>query len=87
MSLIVCSKSLERSACCVMAFVLAGCSTDAYVYRPELDTAIEGRIVSSDLDSIRVQLADGAITSVPRSEIGSIDHPGNVLAVAGFVYC
>lgn len=76
------AKGRRLAAGAVIASHLIGCSTQAYVCRTQSD-AVEGRITSSDVNSVGVQLGDGRITSVPRSHIQSIDHPGNVLAVAG----
>lgn len=64
------------------AILGSGCATTATIHRaaaPGLDAAI----VDSDAEAVYVTSDSGRLFRIPRREIASIDHPGNVVALVG----
>lgn len=50
---------------------------------PQQISKIEGEIIDSDANSIRLRLDGGEVTDIARDEVIDIDHPGNVAALLG----
>lgn len=61
---------------------LCGCSTTATISLVN-GGKVEARIIGSDRDDLIVETATGMEVPVARSEISTIDHPGNTAAVFG----
>lgn len=66
----------------VLLACLCGCSTAAKL---SLVTGeyVEAKIQRSDQENLFVETETGAEVPIPRAEITTIDHPGNVVAVIG----
>jgi hypothetical protein len=65
-----------------LALQAAACGSSATISR-RLGPPVDARVVGSDEDSIVVLHDDGRPERIPRLDIEDVDHPGNVLAVAG----
>lgn len=65
---------------CLAAF--ASCSTTATVLVRD-GTRYEVQILGGDKDTLLLQSEYGVEKVVRRSEVGDIDHPGNVMALVG----
>jgi hypothetical protein len=66
----------------VAATLLPACSTEAILHRRG-DPPLQARILRSDSDLIAVRTETGATLAIRRDDVTDIDHPGNVLAIAG----
>jgi hypothetical protein len=63
-----------------------GCAgSTATITRPD-GPPIEGRIESSDAETLRVRTPDGNVLSLDQYAVSDVDHPGNVLATIGLGY-
>jgi len=75
-------KTKWKSALCILIISsIVSCSSQATIIKND-NTPIKGRIESSDKDNLYVDFFNEKIT-VPRNEINSIDHPGNVMGNIG----
>lgn len=69
----------------VLLSLLCGCSTTATISRSN-GTQLHGEIQRGDQDTLVIKTNEGNTLRLPKSEISSIDHPGNVAgAVGGFL--
>ena len=84
---------LTTSAFAIALALLVGCSTTADIYLKHHDS-VTGYIASADPERVyvRKEVRDGSMTyispyetSIPRQQIVSVDHPGNVLLVFGIL--
>jgi hypothetical protein len=69
--------------CTSMAAAAApACSSSATITRRD-QPPITARIESSGAEALHVRTGDGKELHIPRAEVADIDHPGNVLMIAG----
>jgi len=61
-----------------------GCAATATIHRAAAP-ALDAEIVDSDADAVYVTSESGSLFRIPRREVASVDHPGNVVALVGAV--
>jgi hypothetical protein len=74
------STAVPRAA--VALLLQLACATSATIQRRDAGT-VDAWIVGSDENGLLVRDARGQPTRIPRDEIADVDHPGNVLVMAG----
>lgn len=73
-----------RVVFCSLAFVMFGvaCSSSAHITRRGAPP-LSGEITRSDAEALYVEVENNDWVTVPRADIESVDHPGNVAGVIG----
>jgi len=71
----------KRLLLAAAALHLSACSSEATIRRRD-GALVDARIVASDPDALFLAGPAGP-TRLPRADVDDIDHPGNVLVVAG----
>ena len=72
----------RRATVAAVALQVAACSTTATIHRPQ-GAPLDAHIVGSHENALAVRREDGRDHEVQRPAVAYIDHPGNVLALAG----
>jgi hypothetical protein len=78
------SFTVGRLVCVGLAALVLGCSTTSTIYRVS-EPDVEGTITGGSPNSIFVEMGGGEDYEIARSDIASIDYPGNVHATVGGV--
>ncbi len=73
-----------RALVWTLAVTTTACSGSATITR-RTGPSLSGRIVTSEPDSLQIRDDDGGGVTLSRGQVETIDHPGNVLLVAGLV--
>lgn len=79
------TRVFARLLALILALTTTACSGSATITRRNGQSS-SGRILTSDAKSLQVQDdRGGAVMNLPRADVEAIDHPGNVLLIAGLV--
>ena len=73
-----------RVVLCSLALIAfgVGCSSSAHIARRGAP-AVHGEIARSDAQALYVEVENNDWVTVPRADIESVDHPGNVAGIIG----